>query len=172
LYLGYRLSVYDLWLSKESNSLKLTMQSRLIFIAMALALGAVLPMQAAINSRLAKTAGNPVMAAFISFAVGTIALMIYLIIAGQFQFRFVSTQSPWWIWTGGLLGTFFVAGIVILLPRLGVVLSFSLVLAGQMLVAILFDQFGWLGVAVREISPGKIIGSVLLIIGVILIRKY
>src|SRR5580765_5208715 len=103
------------------------MQSRLLFIAMALALGAILPMQAAINARLAKIAGSPVMAAFISFAVGTLALMIFLVIAGQFQFRFISSSSsPWWIWTGGLLGTFFVAGIVILLPRLGVVLSFSL----------------------------------------------
>jgi bacterial/archaeal transporter family-2 protein len=148
------------------------MQSRLLFILMALALGAVLPMQAAINARLAKTAGNPVMAAFISFAVGTIALIIFLLITGQFQFKFISSSSPWWIWTGGLLGTFFVAGIVVLLPRLGVMLSFSLVLAGQMFAAILFDQFGWLGVAVREISPGKIIGAVLLIIGVVLIRKY
>jgi bacterial/archaeal transporter family-2 protein len=148
------------------------MQSRLLFIAMALALGAILPMQAAINARLAKTSGSPVMAAFISFAVGTFALMLFLLIAGQFRFRFISSSSPWWIWTGGLLGTFFVAGIVILLPRLGVVLSFSLVLAGQMFAAILFDQFGWLGVAVREISAGKIIGSILLIIGVILIRKY
>ena len=129
-------------------------------------------MQAAINARLAKSAGNPVMAAFISFAVGTIALMVFLLITGQFQFRFISGSSPWWIWTGGLLGTFFVAGIVILLPRLGVVLSFSLVLAGQMFAAILFDQFGWLGVTVREISAGKIIGAVLLIAGVILIRKY
>ena len=148
------------------------MQSRLLFVVMALALGAVLPMQAAINSRLAKTAGSPVMAAFISFAVGTIALMIYLIMSGQFKFGFVSSQPPWWIWTGGLLGTFFVAGIVCVLPKLGVVLSFSLVLAGQMFIAILFDQFGWLGVAVREISPGKIIGAVLLIVGVVLIRKY
>ncbi len=139
---------------------------------MALALGAVLPIQAAINARLAKTAGNPVMAAFVSFAVGTIALMLFLIISGQFQFKFVSTQSPWWIWTGGLLGTFFVAGIVVLLPRLGVVLSFTLVLAGQMFVAILFDQFGWLGVAVKEISAGKIIGAILLVAGVLLIRKY
>src|SRR5450631_224371 len=146
------------------------MQSRILYIVMALALGAVLPIQAAINARLAKTAGNPVMAAFVSFAVGTIALMLFLILSGQFQFKFVSAQSPWWIWTGGLLGTFFVAGIVILLPSLGVVLSFSLVLAGQMFVAILFDQFGWLGVAVREISVGKIIGAVLLIIGVVLIR--
>ena len=139
---------------------------------MALALGAVLPMQAAINTRLAKTAGSPVMSAFVSFAVGTMALMLILILSGQFKFSFVSSQSPWWIWTGGLLGTFFVAGIVVLLPKLGVVLSFSLVLAGQMFVAILFDQFGWLGVAVKEISAGKVIGAVLLIAGVVLIRKY
>ena len=148
------------------------MHSRLLFIAMALALGAVLPMQAAINSRLAKTAGSPVMAAFVSFAVGTIALLLFLIITGQFKLGFISIQSPWWIWTGGLLGTFFVAGIIVLLPKLGVVLSFSLVLAGQMFAAILFDQFGWMGLAIKEISTGKIIGSILLIIGVILIRKY
>jgi transporter family-2 protein len=148
------------------------MQSRVLFMAIAFALGAILPMQAAINARLAKTAGSPVISAFVSFAVGTLALMVFLIVSGQFQFRFISSQSPWWIWTGGLLGTFFVAGIVIVLPRLGVVLSFSLVLAGQMFAAILFDQFGWLGVAIKEISAGKIIGSILLIIGVILIRKY
>lgn len=148
------------------------MQSRLWFIIIALALGAVLPMQAAINSRLAKTADSSVMSAFVSFAVGTIALMVFLIATGQFKFGFVSAQAPWWIWTGGVLGTFFVAGIVFILPKLGVVLSFSLVLAGQMFIAILFDQFGWLGVAVREISAGKIIGAVLLIIGVVLIRKY
>jgi bacterial/archaeal transporter family-2 protein len=149
------------------------MQSRLLFIAMALALGAILPLQAAINARLAKTADNsPVMAAFVSFAVGTIALMIFLIVAGQFNLRFASSGSPWWIWTGGLLGIFFVAGIVVLLPKLGVALAFSLIIAGQMLTAILFDQFGWMGLAVKEISAGKIAGAVLLIIGVILIRKF
>jgi bacterial/archaeal transporter family-2 protein len=154
---------------ESSNSV---MQSRLLFMLMALALGAVLPMQAAINARLAKTAGSPVMAAFVSFAVGTLALMFFLVLTRQFNFRYLSINSPWWIWTGGLLGTFFVAGIVVLLPRLGVVLSFSLVLAGQMFAAVLFDQFGWLGMAVKEISAGKIIGILLLIAGVVLIRKY
>jgi transporter family-2 protein len=149
------------------------MQSRLLFIAMALALGAILPLQAAINARLAKTAdNNAVMAAFVSFAVGTTVLMIFLIITGQFNLRFVSGASPWWIWTGGLLGTFFVAGIVVLLPKLGVALAFGLIIAGQMLTAILFDQFGWMGLAVKEISAGKIAGAILLIIGVILIRKF
>lgn len=150
-----------------------SMQSRLLFIIMALALGAILPTQAAINARLSKTVGSSIMAAFISFGVGTIALFLYLLITRQISLNGVSfQQSPWWIWIGGLLGTFFVAGIVVLLPRLGVALSFSLVVAGQMAAALIFDHFGLLGVSVKEISTGKIIGALLLIAGVFLIRKF
>ena len=149
------------------------MQPRFLFIIMALLLGAVLPIQATINARLSKTVSSSIVAAFVSFAVGTIALFVYLLLTRQLHFQEMSfRQSPWWIWTGGLLGTFFVAGIVILLPRLGVALSFSLVVAGQMLAAILLDHFGWLGTTVREISAGKIAGAILLIIGVFLIRKF
>lgn len=149
------------------------MQYRFLFIIMALALGAILPTQAAINARLSKTVGSPIVGAFISFAVGTIALFLYLLSTRQLSLNGASfQQSPWWIWIGGLLGTFFVAGIVILLPRLGVALSFSLVVAGQMTAAIIFDHFGLLGVTVKEISTGKIIGALLLIAGVFLIRKF
>ncbi len=140
---------------------------------MALISGAILPIQATINFRLSKNVGGPIIAAFISFAVGTIGLLLYLIISKQFNFReLVAQPSPWWIWIGGLLGVFYVIGIVILVPRLGVALAFSLVIAGQTITAIIFDQFGWLGVAVREISLGKIIGALLLIAGVVLIRKF
>jgi len=140
---------------------------------MALALGAILPTQAAINARLAKSVGGPVSAAFVSFGVGTLALLVYLLLSRQIHIQSATLQqSPWWIWTGGLLGTFFVAGIVILLPRLGVALSFSLVVAGQMAAAIIFDHFGLLGIPIREISLGKIIGAILLIAGVALIRKF
>lgn len=149
------------------------MQSKWLFIFMAFLLGAILPTQGAINSRLARAVGDPVMAAFISFAVGTVALFLYLVLSGHANWKAISQHpTPWWIWTGGLLGTFFVAGITVLLPRLGVALAFSLVIAGQMAAAILFDQFGLLGVAVREISPGKIVGALLLIAGVVLIRKF
>ena len=140
---------------------------------MALISGAILPIQATINFRLSKNVGGPIIAAFISFAVGTIGLLLYLIISKQFNFReLIAQPSPWWIWIGGLLGTFYVAAIVMLVPRLGVALAFSLVVAGQTITAIIFDHFGWLGVAVREISLGKIIGALLLIAGVVLIRKF
>jgi transporter family-2 protein len=149
------------------------MQSKILLVVAALALGAILPLQAAINSRLSKSIGSPVYAAFVSFAVGTIALFIYLILTKQFNLQALQPrQNPWWIWTGGLLGTFFVAGIVMLLPKLGVALAFSLVIAGQMIASLLFDQYGWLGVAVKEISLGKIAGVILLIAGVVMVRKF
>jgi transporter family-2 protein len=149
------------------------MQSRILWVLSALALGAILPTQAAINARLARAVGNPVYSAFISFAVGTVALLAYLLATRQLNLQSIRpAENPWWIWTGGLLGTFFVAGIVILMPRLGVLFAFSLVIAGQMIASILFDQFGWLGVAVREISWGKAAGVLLLVAGVVLVRKY
>jgi bacterial/archaeal transporter family-2 protein len=149
------------------------MQPRFLLMIAALSLGAILPLQAAINSRLSKSISSPVYAAFVSFAVGTIALFLYLMATKQLNLQALQPkQNPWWIWTGGLLGTFFVAGIVILLPKLGVVLAFSLVIAGQMIASIIFDQFGWLGVAIREISLGKIAGVVLLIAGVVMIRRF
>ncbi len=140
---------------------------------MALVLGMLLPVQATINTRLSKAVSNPIMSAFISFFVGTVALFLYLAVSRQFNIlQLPYRASPWWIWIGGLLGAFYVAGIVVLLPRLGVALSFSLVVAGQMIAAIIFDHFGLLGTTVREISLGKIAGAILLIIGVFLIRKF
>ena len=110
------------------------MQSRFIFLILALILGAILPIQANVNARLAKALSSPVMAAFVSFATGTVALLVYLILTKQFSLQGVnSPPAPWWIWIGGVLGVFFVAGIVVLVPRLGVALAFSLVIAGQML---------------------------------------
>jgi bacterial/archaeal transporter family-2 protein len=148
------------------------MQTRLLLMFAALCLGAILPTQGAINSRLAKAVGSPVFSAFISFAVGTIALFLYLLVTKQFNVAALQPkQNPWWIWTGGLLGTFFVAGIVVLMGRLNVLLTFGLVIAGQMLASVLIDQFGWFGVPIKEISMGKILGVLLLIAGVLMIRK-
>jgi transporter family-2 protein len=148
------------------------MQSRFLLIIIALVSGAILPIQATINFRLSKNTGGPIIAAFISFAVGTIGLFLYLITTRQVNLRvFFANPSPWWIWIGGLIGAIYVSSIVFLVPRLGVALAFSLVIAGQMITAMIFDNFGWLGVNLQPISFGKIIGALLLIAGVVLIRR-
>lgn len=149
------------------------MSSVYFYFLLALAAGAMMPTQAAINNKLSGFVESPVSAAFISFFVGTIALLLYMIATGTPLGNLAGAKNaPVIAWTGGLLGAFFVASSVTLVPRLGVALTFSLLIAGQMLITLVIDHFGLLGIPVKEISLPRLIGVVLITIGVILIRKF
>lgn len=147
--------------------------NRIIFLMIALLAGALLPIQAALNAKMGKAINSPIAAAFISFAVGTIALSLYLLFTRQ-HFLFLNgyKQAPWYAWLAGLLGVLYVTSSIIALPRLGVALTFSLIIVGQLLIAIIIDHFGLLGVAVKSINLYRIIGVLFLILGVILIRRF
>ena len=144
----------------------------LLYMLLAFAAGAILPIQAGLNSKLARTAANPVSAAFVSFAVGLIALLVYLLVTKQLQINFASAgQHPWWIWIGGFFGAFYVAGLTFLIPELGASLTFSLIIGGQLILALLIDHYGWLGAPINPITFKKVLGILLVIGGVFLIRK-
>ena len=147
--------------------------SNYVFLLIAVLAGMMMPTQAAVNNKLAGVVSNPVLAAFISFAVGTLALLVYILAAGIPLGNLAAAKNaPLIAWTGGIMGAFFVAAAVILVPRLGVALTFSLIIAGQMLVTLIIDHFGLLGVPVKEINYMRVIGATLITLGVILIRKF
>ena len=149
------------------------MSNAYFYLLLALVAGAMMPTQAAINNKLSIFVDSPILAAFISFFVGTIGLLAYLLIAGVPLGNFVSAKNaPAIAWIGGLLGAFFVTSTVVLVPRLGVALTFSLIVAGQMLVTLLIDHFGLLDVPVKEVSFARVGGILLIIAGVVLIRKF
>lgn len=147
-----------------------TIQS-LGFMALALVAGAFFPTQAGINHQLAGWTQSPVIASAISFAVGTLVLIVCMVVSriplpdmGQMG------NQPWWVWIGGALGAFSVYAMVFLAPRLGAASMLACILAGQMSAALLLDQYGVLGYAQQSISWQRIVGIVLIFIGVFLIR--
>ena len=143
------------------------------FLLLALVAGAMMPTQAAINNKMAVTVGSPILAAFISFLVGTVALLVYAVATGVSLGDMASAKNaPPIAWIGGILGAFFVASAVILVPRIGVALTFSLIIAGQMLITLVLDHYGFLGLEERPISIPRVLGILLITCGVILIRKF
>jgi transporter family-2 protein len=143
------------------------------FIILAVVAGMMMPTQAAINNKLAVSVNNSILAAFASFAVGTIGLFLYILATGvPLGNLALAKNAPLIAWTGGLLGAFYVAAVVTLVPRLGVALTFSLIIAGQMLVTLAIDHFGLLGVPTKEINLTRVLGAALITTGVILIRKF
>ncbi len=133
-----------------------------------------MPTQATVNSRLAESVNhNPILAAFISFAVGTVALFIYIVLTGiPFNQIAAAKDAPPVAWIGGFLGAFFVSVMATVVPRIGIALAFSLAIGGQMLVTLLIDHFGWLGIPEKPINLWRVLGATLITIGVILIRKF
>src|SRR3954470_17494009 len=110
------------------------MSSIYFYILLALLAGTMMPTQAAINNKLAVMVDSPILAAFFSFFVGTVGLLAYVLISGVPLGNLASAKNaPASAWIGGLLGAFFVTSTVVLVPRLGVAMTFSLIIAGQMI---------------------------------------
>lgn len=148
------------------------MNSIVFYVLLALAAGCCLPTQAGINAQLNLWARSPVLTATISFAVGTVALLGYAL-ALRLPLPPLAEASgrPWWIWSGGVLGAFFVAAAVVLVPRLGATSMLALILAGQMAASLFLDHFGLLGYPVHPVSVGRLLGVALVAGGVLLIRN-
>src|SRR6478609_5890135 len=108
---------------------------RIFYILLSIAAGCVLPFQGTINSKLGKSIESPVYASFFSFLVGTIALFFYCMITqGPIKIQHLR-NVPLHEWSGGILGAFYVLVLILMLPRLGAALTFSLIVVGQMSVS-------------------------------------
>lgn len=142
-----------------------------IWIALAFLAGSVLPIQAGLNSRLAKAAQSPLYAALISFLVGTVGLIIYILVTRQSVSWTGLRETPWHVWTGGLLGAFYVTVMVLAFPRLGPGLTFGLLIAGQMLISILLEHYNVLVAQQNPVSLMKVLGVGLVVAGVVIIRN-
>lgn len=143
------------------------------FIILAILAGMVLPLQATVNNKLADSVGNPVLAALISFTVGTLALFIYCLLTGVSLGNLTTAKSaPLVAWLGGLFGAFFVAVTALIIPRIGVALTFSLAIAGQTVVTLIIDHFGLLGVSEKPLNLMRVLGAALITTGVVLVRKF
>jgi bacterial/archaeal transporter family-2 protein len=142
-------------------------------IVVAVMAGTLLPTQAGINAQLARSLGNPFLAASVSFGIGAIALIIYTLIFHISLPTFDKViQIPWYLWIGGLLGVVYLTTTIILAPLLGAATTIGLVVAGQMLASIALDNFGKLGFPIHPVSFWRAIGAIFLIVGVALIQRF
>ncbi len=127
--------------------------------------------QAGINSELRLAVGNPILTALFSFCVGTFCLLILSFVFFRQEFPSLDQvqQISGWKWLGGLLGVFYVTAVILAAPRIGAANSLGIIVAGQLLMAIVLDHYGWLGFPVKPISWTKILGVVFLLAGVLLL---
>lgn len=136
--------------------------------------GAFIAIQAPINAELSRGLGLPVAAAASSFLAGAIVLALVSTVVSQAQGVSIAWRvpAPWLFVAGGCLGAAYVTSAIVLTPRLGAAATMAFIVTGQLLAGMLMDRIGFLGLAVREISVGRVAGALLLLAGALMIRLY
>ncbi len=140
----------------------------LVFLA-----GAMLPMQAGVNSQLARHGSGALWAAGISFFIGTLTLLtIFVFLRQPWPVLAQLKMAPLWSWTGGFMGAFFVSCMAFFAPKLGAATLLALIIAGQMTASVILDHQGWFGFNVQHINVGRIAGLACIALGIFLIKKF
>ena len=143
------------------------------YVLLAIAAGAVLPLQVGVNSTLRHGIGSPIVAALISFAVGTACLLAYALASrAAWPTAAMLAKLPAWAWIGGALGAYYVSTAILVAPKLGAANLVCLTITAQLVASLLLDHFGLIGFAQHGINTARIAGALLLIAGTILIARY
>ncbi len=143
--------------------------SNFILIVLMAVGGVAVAVQPSINARLAEKTGF-LEAATVSFAVGTLVLLLVSIASGQGSFRRVP-DADWWQLTGGLFGAFFVAMTIVGVPRIGTTAVLALTIVSQLIAGLVMDHYGLFGMRGIPIDFKRLLGVTFLLVGVFLICR-
>lgn len=145
---------------------------KILFYLLPIFAGIAITVQSGINSQLRASIQHPVMAAFISFLVGTVVLALLLLFSKETLPELGQYSSvKWYQYTGGLLGAFVVTITLIAVSQIGAANMFILIIAGQLTTAVVMDHFGVLGVKENPINLQKLIGILLVVCGAYIVNR-
>jgi transporter family-2 protein len=143
----------------------------LALLIVAVAVGAAVPMQSAINAQMAQVQGHPLYGALANTLTAS-AVLASLVIALRLPPPDLrgAAAGPWWLWTGGVIGAAFVFGALFVAPRIGAAAFAAATIFGSAVAALAIDHFGWFGFAERALSPVRLAGAACLLAGVALLQ--
>lgn len=138
----------------------------MLSILVAVAVGLGLSIQTAVNSRLRLNVGSPFFSSLVSFAVGTVFLVLIVAIEGRGIH--LPEGLPVWTLLGGPLGVLALTSNILLFPFLGAVETVLLPLLGQVLMSLIIDELGLFRANQHEMDVARGMGALLMLGGVLL----
>ena len=146
------------------------LSSHLLYLMpLAMGIGIAMTFQTAINSQLREYLYSPLQAALFSFLVGTIVLacLVFFQSADKPDLATLG-QIPWYLWLGGCLGVYAISISIYTAPKLGFLTLSGLIIFGQIIMSMIVDQYGLLGTEKTAINWQRLLGGVVIFIGVLL----
>lgn len=141
------------------------------FVALAIVIGTLMPLQAALNAELTKFLKHPYLSAFISLSVGALILAIIVLFHGGYGEVKRLGQIPLHLYLGGILGAIFVGSSLFFIPRMGATAMIAAFVTGQLIGSVIIDHYGLLGLSPNPVTLTRIVGVILLFAGLFLVIR-
>lgn len=143
----------------------------MFYLIIALALGLLVPFQTAANSRLRQVVGPAYVSTLVSFSVSTLALLLVSLVAGIpiLPTETMLAEAPCWSWFVGIVAVVTITIAIHLFKEIGQLQAIVIPMFSQLIFSLMIDHFGWFTHRAIPLSTNRIIGALLLIIGVILV---
>ena len=150
------------------------MKSLILPILLAFIAGAFVPIQTGANAFLSKGLGNGMLSTLVVFLVASITTGIALLVQRpEIPSLPAMGTIPLYAWCiGGILGSAYIFILIYTAPKLGMATVVGLVVLGQMIMAMIMDHFGWMGLNIHKVNWGRIAGAALMIVGLLIIKKF
>ncbi len=145
------------------------MESILLLILIGLAGGIAVGLQSPMASMITQRLGMFESVFIVHMGGALIALVPLLFYGGGKLVQWRST--PWYTLGAGVFGLIVIGAISYMIPRVGVAASIITIVAGQLLVGTVLDQFGWLGAIQRPLDLTRALGLAIVLVGVWLTVK-
>jgi transporter family-2 protein len=152
--------------------------SQPLLVVIVVMIGAAVPVQAGLNALMARHAGHPLLGGITNTIVATLVLLAFISLFRLFApltdpaRTDTLANAPWWVWCGGILGATFVFSALFFAPRMGAAAYVSASIVGTMTASLLIDHYGLLAFEARPIEAMRIVGAVLVVVGMALIQWY
>ncbi len=133
--------------------------------------GAIVALQAPINSELGRASGS-LPAAAINFLVGTVTLVAIVAMFGQLGDSKGALQVKWYyLVAGGVAGAVYVTTVLVTVRSLGAAGVTAATITGQLAMSLALDRLGVLGLTERPLSAQRVLGVGLLAAGTYLVVR-
>lgn len=141
------------------------------FYALAVLVGSISGIHIPLNSALGAKIQSPLLASVILFGVAITATGLAFLVTGNRGAVEALRSVPPWYFLPGLFSAVAVTSSTFLIPRIGAINLFVIVLSLQMISRMVISHYGWLSSPVTPISIYKMVGALMLMAGALLVVR-
>ncbi|MER3116557.1 DMT family transporter [Bacillus subtilis] len=131
--------------------------------------GVTLSAQSSINGTFSRKAGT-IETTFLTFLTGIMFLTIFILFFGSGNVLGL-LEAPKWQLSAAFLGTAYLLLTVVAVPRIGVIATNIAAIAGQLVIGVMIDHFGWFNSLVIELDIKRVFALLFMIISLYFIYK-